>query len=422
MTDCESMRIVSTKAFFGWHILDGSDEWLLVWLPTSELIKTNLVIGEIDFSSNETISPKRIQEIGSPLDLDLTQVVRTAQIDDSAFEGTLVIGFPVLGEWASCRTSIDAWRRAQLRCESKAIGASLDGIMVLVEEALPDLLLPAAVEALDDGLESCLMRRREDGDDFELQTEADDTTKGIRKLPGSAKNSVVVELGILGQAVSAPMGNQRLGGDLGGPGGTNPTGTQASLETDDGQDVHVSAAAQAQVFNEVEAIDVGPPGSDAREVPAFGGRWPTNSSPSIESTAPQEDSTNGADGGKLLESALFEGKLDHDGAVVTEVAFFAELFADSQDQVLHAKRRGGCFTSSTTRLVEPGHAVNPVIGGALHPTLHGSQRHAKLPCHPTLRASPPHSAHELLTTRFNLVFCSRKAPGRKDIYNQCDSF
>ena len=421
MTELQSMRIVSTEAFVGWHIFYGSDELLLVRMPASEAIKTNLVIREIDFSSDETMSPKRIKEIGSPLNLDLTTVVRTTQIDDSACEGTLVIGFPVLGEWSSCRASINAWRRALSCCEGKAIGASLNGIVVGVHEALPDLLLPAAVEALDDGLESGLMGWREDGDNLELQTQADDTAKGVRKLTCSTKNSVVVELGILREAMSAPMGNQRLGGDLGGPGGSDPTGTQSCMETDGGHDVDVSATTQVQVFNEVEAIDIGPLGSDARDVPAFSRRGPTNSSSSIESATAQEDSANGANGWNLFESAFFEDQLDHDGTVVTEVAFFAELFTNSQDQILNAERRGDRLASSPAWSVEPGHAVNTVIGGALHPTLHGSQSHAKLLRHPPLRASPAHSAHELLTTRFDLVFCSRKAPGRKDIYNQCDS-
>src|SRR4029077_18244569 len=103
------------------RVRNGVDEFLLVWLPASQAIKTDLVIGEIDFSSDETMNPKRIKEIGSSLNLDLTTVVRAAQIDDSSFERKLVIGFPVLGERTSRRTSINPWRRALSCCESKAI-------------------------------------------------------------------------------------------------------------------------------------------------------------------------------------------------------------------------------------------------------------------------------------------------------------
>ena len=415
------MGVVGSKAFSGRNVFDGVDELLVVWLPTSQAVKTDLVIGQIDFSSDETMSPKRIKEIFSSLDLDLTTMIRATQIDDSALEWKLVIGFPVLRKWASRGSSVNTWRGSLPCCENKAIGTSLDGIVVVMHESLPDLLLPAAVEALDDGLESCLMRWREDGDDLELQTEADDTTKGVRKLTCSAKNSVVVELSILWEPVCAPMGNQRFGGDLGGPRGSDPTGTQACMETDGGHDVHVGAATQAQVFDEVEAIDIGPLCSDAWQIPAFRRRGSTNSSPPVESATAQEDSPHGADGGNLLESALFEDQLDHDGTVITEVALVAKLFTNSQDQILNAKRRGDFLASSTPWPIEPGHAVNTVIGGSLHPALHGSQSHAKLLRHRPLRASASNSSYELLTTRFNLVFCSRKAPGRKDIYNQCDS-
>ena len=420
MTDFQSMRIICTKAFSGWSIGDVMDELLLVWLPTSQTIKTDLVMGEIDFSADETMSPKRIKEIGSSLNFDLTTVIRTTQIDDSACERKLVIGLPILRERTSRGTSVNAWRRALSSGESEAIGTSLDGIVVLVEEALPDPLLPATVEAFDDSLEASLMGWREDGDNVELQAEADDTTKGVRKLTCSAENSVVVELGVLREPVSAPMGNQRIGGDFGGPRGSDPTGTQARLETDGSHDVHVSAALQAQVFDEVEAVDVGLSGSDAWQVPAFRRRGSTHSSPSVESTSAQEDSANGADGGNLHESALFENKLDGRCTVLTQVALMAELLTNSQDQILSARRRGDFLAPTTARNARPNDAFQPLVPSVTHPPLHGCQCHTKLLCHRPLRASPSNSSDELFATRFNPVFCSRKAPGRKDIYDQCD--
>ena len=421
MRKSRSMSVVCSEAFSGWNVFDGVDELLVVWLPSSKAVKTDFVIGQIDFSSDETMSPKRIKEIRSSLDFDLTTMVGTTQIDDGPFERKLVIRFPVLGEWASSRSSVNTRRRPLPCCESKAIGTSLDGIVVIMHESLPDSLLPAAIEALDDGLEPGLMGWHEDWDDVELQAEADDTTKGIRKLTGTAKNSVVVELGIFREPVNTPMSNQRFGGDLGGPRGSHPTGTKSCLQTDAGQDVHVGAATQAKVFNEVEAIDVRQPGGDAWQIPAFGRRSPPNSSPSIESAAPQEDSADGSQGGNLLESALVEGELDGHGTVFTQVALIAELLTNSQDQILDARRRGTFLASSTSWPIEPDHSVNTLIGGALHPTLNGSQCHAKLLRHRTLRASPSNSSYDLFATRFNPVFCSRKAPESKDIYNQCDS-
>lgn len=407
------MAVVCTEAFSGWCVFDGVDEGLIVWLSSSQAVKTDLVIGQIDFSSNETMRPKRIKGIGSSLNFDLTPRIGASQIDDGALERKLVVGFPVLGEWASRRSRVDTWRGTQACGESKAIGASLDGIVVVMHESLPDLLLPAAVEALDDGLEASLMGWGEDGGNAELQTEADDTPKGITKLTCSAKDGVVVKLSIFRESVSAPMSDQRLGGGLGGPRGSDPTGTKACLQTDAGQDVDVDAAAQSQVFDEVKAIDVRQSGSDARQVPAFGRRRPTNSSAPIERAAPQEDSSDGAEGWNLLETAFCEGHLDRHGTVLAQVAFVAKLLTHSQDQILDTSRRGDFLASSTSRQIDPGHSVNTLIAGALHPTLNGSQCHAKLLRHRTQRASPSNSSNDFFTTRFNPVFCSRKAPKRE---------
>jgi hypothetical protein len=372
------MTVVCTEAFSGWHVFDGVDELLIVWLPASQAVKTDLVIGQIDFSSDETMSPKRIKEIISSLDFDLTPMVGATQIDDSALERKLVIGLPVLWEWPSCRSRVNAWRRALPCRDSKAVGTSLDGIVVVMHESLPDLLLPAAVEALDDGLEAGLMGWGEDRGDAELQAEPDDTPKGVSKLTCSAKDGVVVKLSVFRESVSTPMSNQRFGGGLGGPRGSDPTGTKACMHTDAGQDVDVDAATQTQVFDEVKAIDVRQPGSDAWDVPAFGRGRPTNSSSSIESAAPQKDSADGPKGWNRVETAFLEGELDCHGTEVTQVALIPELLANSQDQIFDAGRRGDFLASSTSWQIDPGDPVNTLIAGTLHPTLNGSQYHAKL--------------------------------------------
>lgn len=321
--------------------------------------------------------PKRINGIISALDLDVTRMIGAAQVDDGALERKLVIGFPVLREGASCGSGVNAWRGSLPCCESKAIGTSLDGIVVIMHESLPDLLLPAAVEALDDGLEAGLMGWGKDRSDAELQAQADDTPKGVRKLTCTAKDGVVVELGIFRESVSAPVSNERFGGGLRGPRGPDPTGTEACVHADAGEDVDVDAATQTKVFDEVKAIDVREPGSDAWDVPAFGRGRPPNSPSSIESAAPQKDSADGAEGWDLVKTAFFEGELDCQGTAVTQVALFPELFANSQDQIFDAWRRGDFLASSTSRQIAPDDAVNTHIAGALHPTLNSSQCHVK---------------------------------------------
>lgn len=371
------MRVIGAKSFSGWRISDGAYERLVVWLLSSETVNTELVVGQVDFSADETMRPKGINEIATSLHLNLTKGVGATEIDDGPLERKLVIGFPVLGEGTSRRSGVNPWRGSLPCCESKSIGTSLDSSMVVMHESLPDLLLPAAIEAFDDGLKAGFVGWGEDRSDTELQAQADDTPKGVRKLTSPAKDGVVVELGIFGQSVSAPVSNQGLGGGLGGPRGPDPTGTEPSLHADTGQDVDVDAAQQTKVFDEVKAIDVRQSGSDAWEIPAFGRGRPPHPASSIESTAPQEDSSDGADGWNLLEPTLFEGELDRDGAVLAEVALLPELLADSQDQILDTGRRGDSLAAPTPWQIGPGDAVDAQIGGALHPTLNGSQCHAK---------------------------------------------
>jgi hypothetical protein len=404
------MAVLCSKAFYGWHVFHGVNERLVIWLPSSKAVKTDLVMGQIDFSPDEAMRPERINGIMSALDLDVTKMISATQIDDGALEWKLVIRFPVLREGTARRSGVNTWRGSLPCCQSKTIGTSLDGIVVVMHEPLPDFLLPAAVEALDDGLEAGLMGWGEDRGDAQLQAQTDDTPEGVGKLTCTAKDGVVVKLGIFRESVNAPVSDQRIGGGLGGPRGSDPTGTEACLHADGGQDVDVDPAQQTKVFDEVKAIDVRQPGSDAWEVPAFGRGRPPNSASSIESAAAQKDSADGAEGWNFVKTAFFEGELDCQGTEVTQVALIPELLANSQNQIFDAGRRGGFLASSTSWHIAPSDAVNTQIAGTLHPTLNGSQCHAKFLRHRTLRATPPHSSNDSFTTRFNAVFCSRKAP------------
>ena len=54
------MAVVCAESFSGWNVGDGVDELLLIWLSTSKAVEADFVMGEIDFSSDETMKPKRI--------------------------------------------------------------------------------------------------------------------------------------------------------------------------------------------------------------------------------------------------------------------------------------------------------------------------------------------------------------------------
>ncbi len=270
MTKCHSMSVISSEAFCRRFVLGGFDERLLIRLPASETVETNLMIGKIDFGTDQAMGPEEIKEIFASLNFDLATSIGATQVDHCSLEWQLVVGFPVLGKGTSRRSGVDAWCRPAARGNREAVGTILNGIQMVMNEALPNLLLPAAVEALDDGLEPGLMGWCKDRDDAELQTEPDHTAKGIRKLTCSAKNGVVVELGVFWQTVLAPVCNECFGRKFRGPGRSHPGTAQSSVQTDAGQNVHVRAATEAKIFDEIEAIDIRLSGSDMWQIPAFG--------------------------------------------------------------------------------------------------------------------------------------------------------
>src|SRR4026209_1884569 len=155
------------------------------------------MIREIDLSPDETIGPKRIDEVGASLPLDLTTVIGAAPVDDGPLKEALVIGLPVGGERTSGRSCFKARGRSAAHGTGEPIRAVLNGLIVLMDEAVPDSDLPAPVEVFDECLEARLVGRREDGGDIKLQAEADYPPEGVAELTRSTKDRVVVELDIV---------------------------------------------------------------------------------------------------------------------------------------------------------------------------------------------------------------------------------
>jgi len=408
MTKCQSMGVIGAEAFMDWIVVGGVDDWLVVWFASSQAVEADVVVGEIDFGSHEAVGPKRVDEIAASLNLDLGAIVRSPEVDDSSLKRKLVIGFPANWERSSAGSGIGARSCAAAHGTGKAIGAVLNGLMVKMKETLPDPDLPAAVEVLDEGLEAGLMGRRKDGDDAELQAEPDDTTKGITELTGTAENRVVVELGVVWQSVLPPVLDERLRGENSSPGRSHPGTTKSPVQTDRGQNVDGGAALQAKIFDEIKAVQFGKPGGDAREIPAFGRWWATNSLASIEGAATQENSTDRAQRGNLFEPPLSQSAPNGYGAKFAQIAFLQEVLTNSQNQILHADGSGRSSAPPSTRKPRPVDTIQSLACSTVHPTLYGRQSDPKLHRHRTQRESAPHCANDTLPPSLKPVFCSRR--------------
>src|ERR1035438_8255686 len=90
-------------------------------------------------------------------------------------------------------------------------------------EACLDLGLPEAVEGLDLVLEAMLTGWSEDGADPECEAKEGDGTEAVGMVMGAVEAEVIVEWSIGGQAMSAPMGEAGVLGEVGREGGVEET-------------------------------------------------------------------------------------------------------------------------------------------------------------------------------------------------------
>jgi hypothetical protein len=396
----------------GWRSVgDGCDERLLIGLSSAEAIEADLLLGKIDLDADETVWPEGINQESAQEDLDGALFVSAAQEDDGSLERPLEIEVPVLRKGMTWGSGLDAWCGPRACGLHKAIRPLPEVVEVFVFKAPPDLGLPAAVVALNRGLEAGLFMGCEDRDDTQLQAESCDAAEGVAIDPIPLEDGVIVELGIVWQAVLAPVIKERFDRESGPPERSHPAPAETSMQADAVEDHDVGAPADDEAFHEIETVEFRLPSGDARQVPALRRRGTTNSCPSIESTAPQEDPTDGAGGGDPLDSPLPKFVMNGSSAEFAKVAEQLEMPSDAEDQVLDAFRGCPGGPSSTTWCIREVDAVKSLSARPSHPFLNCCQSHAKLPRHRSQRSSALNCSHHPLPQKFNtLLFESRFGP------------
>lgn len=355
--------------------------------------------------------PERINEESSQEDFDGTAFIGAAQEDDRSVEGQLEIEFPVLRERTSWRRRVEAWRRS-LPCSLHiAIRPVTKGDEILMLETAPDLLLPAAIIAFNGGLKSSFPGGREDRDHAELQTKTNHSAEGIAIHSIAQESGVIVKLGIFRQTVLAPVQDQRFDGELGRPARSCPTATETSMQADDVQNHDIDAALDDKAFHEIEAVELGLPGSHARQIPPFGRRRTANTCSSIKSTATQQNSTDRANGWNLLQTAIRQGAMNGSRAVLTEVTRTFEVLSRTKDQVLRTSRRCPGGTSSAARRIAPVNTVESLAVRPSHPFLNSRQSHPKFSRHRSQRLSASNGSNQATPLMLNpILFGSQFGP------------
>lgn len=212
-----SRRVVAKRAtwkFVGLFAEDG----LFVGLGSAQGVETDEVVVQEDFGPDQSPYPTRIHHEGASEELDRSTIVGASQEDHSAVWMRLEIESPRIGKESSRRSGIDAQDVSASRGEDVAYRSLLEFAQRGGLKAMDDFGLPESVEGFDGGLEAGFTRRSEDRSNAEGQAKPDDASEGIGDIMGSLEAGVVVELGISGQAVVAPVelesGKDEVGGDV----------------------------------------------------------------------------------------------------------------------------------------------------------------------------------------------------------------
>jgi len=193
-----------------------AQEGLVMWLATAKGMETDGLSGEIHVAADESMRPKGVDPEGTTEQADGADLRTAADEDDRSRRMGLQVGPPGGREWLSRRRRLDPGGYARAVGVDIAPGTLVESSERRMVEANPHLGLPAAVEVFDGGLESTLLRRREDRRDPELQAGPHDAAQRILSVVAPLENGVVVELGIGGQPEGAPVLHERLHDGSGG--------------------------------------------------------------------------------------------------------------------------------------------------------------------------------------------------------------
>lgn len=266
----------------------------MVWVTSSESVEADEVGVQVDLTADESVCPERIEREAVSEQVKRAGLIGAAQEDDLAAGMERQIRLPRLREGRSWWGSIDSKGSTGTAGLDVLGGPDLEGEQRVMLEARPDLCLPAAVIALDGGLEARLARRSKDRGDLESEAESDDAADGVGVLVGALEAGVVVELGVGGQADVLPVGHQRLESFPSGDEGSGPGLHQSAVERDGVEDFDIDSAANDKAGDDVEAIQFDVPLGHLRQIPASrrSGMW--DSSTPIQGASPQQDSSDRA--------------------------------------------------------------------------------------------------------------------------------
>jgi hypothetical protein len=206
-----------------------SEQRLIRGIAAAKSKEADSLICEVDLGANQAMSPVRVdgktmtEEQGEPV------VIGATDKNDCAGGMSLQIKHEVRRKGSTEGSAFGASCVTNGGSGEPSIRRRLKGVDRSRIKALPDLRLPATVEAFDGILKARLARRSEDRDHAKAQACADHSTNRIRAVMRTLENQRIVELCIRGKTKLPPAAEEQFDNVDGTDREAWPTGGNASM-------------------------------------------------------------------------------------------------------------------------------------------------------------------------------------------------
>ncbi len=335
-------------------------------VTSAQCVETDSLMGEVDLATNEPMRPMSIDMEGSAEQTDAAVVIVAAHEDHGALEWGAKVELEALGEAPPLGGGIPAGSSLGAIGRDVTCGDGHQGCHIGAAVALPDFALPQGIEAFDSILEARLARWGEHRDNPQCQTQPADTPDGVGELVRSLEDRVVVKLRVGGQPVAAPALDQGLqrgpcAGALHDPG----LG-QCAVHAGAGEHIDKGPSSDLQVFNEIEAVELGLSRGQIGQIPALGRCRPALPMHAIKRAVTRKHAVyRHARGNRLKRLLMLQGQADGVGPVLAQDAFVPQRTARAQDALLQPDR---CAVRGSAGLaVSERHPVNAFTASACNP-------------------------------------------------------
>lgn len=354
----------------------GREEGLDCGLGATQAETLNALGAEVDFTTDEAMGPVRVDLEAMGQDAGAAVFVGTADENGRGLRGDRKAFWGPVDAPGSAVLAVLGLEVVSLH---EAVGAPPQLVRRGVVEAFPDLGLPEVVERLDLVLEAMFAGWREDGSDAQAQAEEGDGAEAIGVVVRAVKAQVVVELGVGGQAMLAPVKQQGVAGELGGDGGSQEAAAKAAVQGDRVEDLDFRAPLDDQSFDHIQGVQFGVALRDLGQMPTRGRGWAAQTPRGADQRMTLEDVGDARSAGQGWRRCGSDAQGPQDGhrSEFAQGVAMAEVMAQREDLLDEGGGESARAAMRTTGAVVELEAVQALLAGAVDPILDVGKGHAE---------------------------------------------